>query len=286
MKIPTFTLLLLLIGSITGGQSGMRAQEPPHSASNRIVEDPDFLPMYTGGTAEMHRFISNTLSYPPEATEREIQGLVVYTFVVEKDGTLSNFNIIHRADPLLDAEALRILQLMPPWRPARHNGEVVRAESYVPMYFRLNKQTARVAPRSRPSETATARAYAKTDKEILEQQEILTIVDQVPRYAYGEEGLSEFIAHNIRYPKEARQQGIEGRILCSFIVARDGSISNIEVVEGLHPQLDNEAIRVLGLMPRWAPGENGGEKVNVKCLLPIDFTIDEVPIPALEGEGP
>ena len=77
-----------------------------------------------------------------------------------------------------------------------------------------------------------------------------------------------------------RQQGIEGRILCSFIVAKDGSISNIEVVEGLYPQLDNEAIRVLGLMPRWVPGENDGEKVNVKCLLPIDFTIDEEPIPA------
>ena len=228
----------------------------------------------------MHRFISNTLSYPADAADREIQGLVVYTFVVEKDGTLSNFNIIHRADPLLDAEALRILQLMPPWRPARHKGEIVRAESYVPMYFKLNKQARRAPARTRPSESATARAYAKTDLEIIEQNEILTIVDQMPRYVYGEQGLAEFIAHNIRYPKEARQQGIEGRILCSFIVGSDGSISNIEVVEGLHTQLDNEAIRVLGLMPRWVPGENDGEKVNVKCLLPIDFTIDEEPIPA------
>ncbi|HOO94057.1 MAG TPA: energy transducer TonB [Proteiniphilum sp.] len=283
MKLPTMTLLLtiaLLAGSLKGTQSMLMAQEPPLSASNHVVEDPDFLPLYTGGTAEMHRFISNTLSYPAEAAERDIQGLVVYTFVVEKDGTLSNFNIIHRADPLLDAEALRILQLMPPWRPARHNGEIVRAESYVPMYFKLNKQARRAPVRTRPSESATARAYAKTDPEIMEQNEILTIVDQMPRYVYGEEGLAEFIAHNIRYPKEARQQGIEGRILCSFIVAKDGTISNIEVVEGLYPQLDNEAIRVLGLMPRWIPGENDGEKVNVKCLLPIDFTIDEEPIPA------
>lgn len=283
MKLPIFTLMLTLAlwaGSMTGEQSGVMAQEPPLSASDRIVEDPDIQPMYTGGTAEMHRFIAHTLSYPPEAAERDIQGLVVYTFVVEKDGTLSNFKIIHRADPLLDAEALRILQLMPPWRPARHHGEIVRAESYVPMYFKLNKQARRAPARNKPSGSATARAYAKTDREIIEENEILTIVDQMPRYVYGEEGLAEFIAHNIRYPKEARQQGIEGRILCSFIVSKDGSISNIEVVEGLHPQLDNEAIRVLGLMPRWIPGENGGEKVNVKCLLPIDFTIDEESIPA------
>ena len=130
------------------------------------------------------------------------------------------------------------------------------------------------------SEVATIKVYAKTNREILDQNEIFTIVDQMPRYVYGEQGLAEFISHNIRYPTEARQEGVEGRILCSFIVGTDGTISNIEVVEGLHPQLDNEAIRVLGLMPRWNPGENGGEKVNVKCFLPIDFAIDEEPIPA------
>ncbi|MDD2513259.1 MAG: energy transducer TonB [Proteiniphilum sp.] len=284
MKLPTFPLLLalaLLAGSLSGEQSGVMAQEPPHSHSDRIIEHPDILPMYTGGTSEMHRFISNTLSYPADAAERNIQGLVVCTFVVEKDGTLSNYQIIHRADPLLDAEALRILQLMPPWRPARHHGQIVRAESYVPMYFKLNKHVRRMSAKTCPSESATARAYAKTDPAIIEEGEILTIVDRMPRYAYGEEELAAFIAHNIRYPKEARQQGVKGRILCSFIVGKDGSISNIEVVEGLHPQLDNEAIRVLGLMPRWTPGENGGEKVNVKCLLPIDFTIEEEPIPAV-----
>jgi protein TonB len=81
------------------------AQNVPVSQSDKIVENPDIVPMFTGGTAEMHRFISNTLSYPADAAERNAQGLVVYTFVVEKDGSLSNFNIIHRADPLLNEEA-------------------------------------------------------------------------------------------------------------------------------------------------------------------------------------
>ncbi|MDD2298392.1 MAG: energy transducer TonB [Fermentimonas sp.] len=254
------------------------AQNPPVSQSDRVVENPDIVPMYTGGTPEMHRFISNTLSYPADAAERNAQGLVVYTFVVEKDGTLSNFNIIHRADPLLNEEALRILQNMPPWRPARHNGEIVRSETYVPMYFKLNKNAQYT---TRPSSSATARAYAKTDQSILENSEIYTIVDKMPEYEYGEKELANFISYNMRYPKEALQQGIEGRILCSFIVGNDGSISNIEVVSGSNESLNNEAIRVLGLMPKWIPGENNGKKVNVKCLLPIDFTIDEEPIPAL-----
>lgn len=268
-----------LVFQVIAKQSVVLAQEAPVSKSNHVHEDPDVVPMFTGGTAAMNNFISSTLSYPEEAREREAQGLVVYTFVVEKDGTLSNFNIIHRADPLLNEEALRILQAMPPWRPARHKGEIVRAETYVPMYFKLNKGA---APHQgqRAAEPGT-NVYAKTDRDILENSEIYTIVDKMPRYAYGEEGLAKFISHNVRYPVKAKQEGIQGRILCSFIVGTDGTISNIEVMEGLDPELDNEAIRVLGVMPRWIPGENKGIKVNVKCLLPIDFKIDEEPIPPL-----
>ena len=269
---------MFICATLVTNQSVIMAQEVPVSSSDRAFENPDIIPMYTGGTPAMHNFISSTLSYPADARERDEQGLVVYTFVVEKGGTLSNFNIIHRADPLLNDEALRILQAMPPWRPARHNGEIVRAETYVPMYFRLNKNAAASTGQAAAPGT---NVYAKTDLEIIESNEIYTIVDQMPRYTYGEEGLAKFIAHNMRYPIESKQQGSEGRILCSFIVGADGAISNIEVVDGLDAALDREAIRVLGIMPKWIPGENGGEKVNVKCLLPIDFTIDEDPIPPL-----
>ncbi|WP_298653611.1 energy transducer TonB [uncultured Proteiniphilum sp.] len=279
MDIRKFLFVLaasILVGNFVAKQSVIMAQEPPVSNSDKVFENPDVVPMYTGGTAEMHRFIGNTLKYPDDARERNAQGLVVYTFVVEKDGTLSNFNIIHRADSLLNREALRILEAMPPWRPARHNGEIVRSETYVPMYFRLN-QNAMAAGKA----VQGTRDYSKKDPVVLESNTIYTIVDKMPQYTYGESGLSAFIAHNIRYPREARQEGIEGRILCSFIVSSDGSISNIEVVEGSNKSLNEEAVRVLGLMPKWIPGENNGEKVHVKCLLPIDFVIDEDPIPPL-----
>ncbi|NLY24482.1 MAG: TonB family protein [Bacteroidales bacterium] len=280
-KFLSVMVICFLAGNFVPGQSAAMAQEPPMSVSDVIIEDPDVIPMYTGGSGEMHRFIANTLRYPSDAVAREAQGLVVYTFVVEKDGTLSNFKMIHNADSLLNEEALRILKQMPPWRPARFKGEIVRSESYVPMYFKLNKNARASTTATRPSSSATARAYAKTDMEIVENSDIYTIVDKMPEYSNGTTTLGQFISHNIRYPQEARQEGIEGRILCSFIVTADGAITNIEVVDGLHPRLDDEAVRVLGLMPRWIPGENGGEKVNVKCLLPIDFTIDEDPIPPL-----
>lgn len=251
-----------------------QSETSPPALEDKIIKEPDIPPMFTGGTVAMHQFITSNLQYPQDAIEKNIEGLVVYTFVVEKDGTLSNFNIIHHADPLLDAEALRILKAMPPWRPAKHKGETVRAETYLPLYFKINKNARRTTNKT----STAAHSSIKTDAGSLENEEIFAIVDEMPQYPGGEEKLAEFLSNKISYPRQALQNGIEGRILCSFIVAKDGSISNIEVLESPNLELSNEAVRVLGLMPNWKPGINKGEKVNVKCILPIDFKIDETPI--------
>ena len=240
------------------------AQQNPPKYTGKIIEVPDIDPMYTGGSHEMTRFIANSLRYPREAAEKNIEGLVVYNFVVELDGSLSNFEIMHRAHPLLDAEALRIIQSMPPWRPAVYKGEKVRATQYVPMYFKLNKG-------ARRSTTANRRKVMPIDP----NEEIFTIVDQMPEFPTGEEGLGRFISEFIQYPVRAKQEGIQGRILCAFIVRKDGTISNLEVVNGIDNELDNEALRVLSMMPKWTPGRNGNQPVSVKCILPIDFKIDE-----------
>ena len=269
----SLSALSLVTVSLFASSSGQL--QPPPADEGRVIENPDIPALFAGGSGEMHKFISQTLRYPADAVERNAQGLVVYTFIVEKDGTLTNFDLIHRADSSLNKEALRILQAMPPWRPAKYKDQYVRSKSYVPMYFRLNKNANAVA---RNTTTRSTNTIGKTNPDIA-NSEVYSIVEKMPDYPYGEKELAGFIAHQLRYPKEARQQGIEGRILCSFIVAADGSIFNSEVVQGLHPQLDNEAVRVLSLMSKWIPGENKGEKVNVKCLLPIDFAIDEEPIP-------
>lgn len=239
--------------------------EVSNPPKGKIIEIPDIDPMYTGGSHEMTRFISNNLRYPREAAEKDIQGLVVYNFVVELDGSLSNFEIIHRAHPLLDEEALRIIKSMPPWRPAVYKGKNVRSTQYVPMYFKLNKNA------GRRTSTAQQRKIMPIDP----NEEIFTIVDQMPEFPTGEEGLGKFISEFIKYPVRAKQEGIQGRILCAFIVRKDGTISNLEVVNGLDNELDNEALRVLSMMPKWSPGINDNKAVSVKCILPIDFKIDE-----------
>lgn len=243
---------------------------PARIFTGKIVEKPDIPPIFTGGSFEMHRFIRKTLRYPKEARESRTQGLVVYTFVVEPDGSLSNFDLIHHTDSALDLEALRILKAMPPWRPGKLKNEIVRTKSYVPMYFRLRNVKQNLAKDT----TAPASAYSKTNSEIA-NSEVFSIVEKMPEYPYGEKELQGFIAHQLRYPKDALQEGDAGQVVCSFIVGADGSISNIEVVQGLNPKLDLEAMRVLSLMSNWIPGEKNGEKVNVRCMIPIEFSAEK-----------
>lgn len=240
------------------------SESNPPTVKGKIIEKPDIDPMYTGGSHEMSRFIANSLRYPREAADNNIQGLVVYDFVVELDGSLSDFEIIHRAHPLLDAEALRIIKSMPAWRPAVHKGKNVRARQYVPMYFKLNKNGYRAS-------TASKRKVMPLDP----NEEIFTIVDEMPQFPTGEEGLGKFISEYLRYPAQAKEEGLEGRILCSFIIRKDGTVSNLEIVNGLDNELDSEALRVLSMMPKWSPGRNGDKAVNVKCILPIDFMIED-----------
>jgi TonB family protein len=228
--------------------------------------------MFTGGSDQMKKFIASALVYPKEASEKNIEGLVVHTFVVEKDGTLTNFKCIHHADPALDAEALRILQMMPPWRPAKLNGENVRSTAYVPMYFRLNKN-------AKQTKSIASKPVAKSNPALAVNEEVLAIVDKMPQFPGGEKKLSSYLSNQIKYPDPEYQRGIEGRVVCAFIVDREGNIHNIEVIEGENEALNREAVRVLSTMPKWEPGENEGQKVNVKCLLPIEFKIDKSSLP-------
>lgn len=269
-RIIIFFTLCSLLFSIT-----LFAQSTKESPKSKVIEEPEIDPMYPGGKPAMLQFISSVLDYPDEAAANDLQGLVVTTFTVELDGSLSDFKIIHHADPLLNDEALRILKLMPAWRPGKFNGQFVRSKSYVPMYFRLNKNGRKSTSKS-PNSYADRNTLNNSNSRWLSAEEdVFAIVDVMPSYATGEEGLSSFISNRLSYPEKAFKAGIEERILCSFIIGKDGRIYNIEVIEGENTVLNEEAMRVLSLMPDWVPGKNNGENVNVKCILPIEFKIKD-----------
>ena len=99
-------------------------------------------------------------------------------------------------------------------------------------------------------------------------------VDIMPKFPYGLPGLSIYISDNLKYPNEALKNHIEGKVLCSFIIDKDGSITDISIVRSSgYDSLDNEAIRMLNAMPKWIPGKQDGKTVRVRYLLPVNFKI-------------
>ena len=102
------------------------------------------------------------------------------------------------------------------------------------------------------------------EKTSTQNNEIVLDADEKPSYVGGMEQLIAYLSNNIKYPVDAKENGIEGKVIVSFVVEIDGSISNTMVEKGVHPMLDQEALRVVKMMPKWNPGKKDGENVKVK----------------------
>jgi len=99
------------------------------------------------------------------------------------------------------------------------------------------------------------------------------VVEQMPSFPGGDAALMRFLSDNIRYPVIAAESGIQGRVILQFVVNRDGSIVDIEVVRSIDRSLDAEAVRVVSMMPRWTPGKQRGRTVRVRYTLPVNFRL-------------
>ena len=104
-------------------------------------------------------------------------------------------------------------------------------------------------------------------------QQVFDVVEQMPEYPGGIQALFEYLQQNVKYPEDAKNQKVEGRVIATFVVETDGTINNVEVVKPAFPSLDAEAVRVLSAMPKWTPGMQSGKVVRVKYTVPINFNL-------------
>lgn len=124
------------------------------------------------------------------------------------------------------------------------------------------------------AQTQTFVAPVVEEEEEEAAQQIFTVVEEMPDFPDGGlQGLLKFLAKNIKYPVIAQENGIQGRVVCAFVVNKDGSIVDIEVLRGVDPSLDKEAVRVLSTMPKWKPGKQRGKPVRVKYTVPVMFRL-------------
>ena len=106
-----------------------------------------------------------------------------------------------------------------------------------------------------------------------EETKVFDVVEQMPSFPGGDAALMKFLSEHIKYPVVAEENGIQGRVIATFVVERDGSITDVKVIKSVDPSLDKEAIRVLKSMPKWIPGKQNGSAVRVKYTVPVTFRL-------------
>ena len=119
----------------------------------------------------------------------------------------------------------------------------------------------------KPVEMPNAMKVEKAEKEAFD------VVEQMPQFPGGMKELMTFLSENVRYPEAAHKTGVQGRVIAKFVVEKDGSITEAKIVKSVSPELDAEALRVIGTMPNWMPGMQNGEAVRVKYTVPITFRL-------------
>lgn len=117
--------------------------------------------------------------------------------------------------------------------------------------------------------------FVDIPEEVVEEPQIFTIVEENPEFPGGEKALFEYLGKNTKFPAIAKDAGIQGIVYVQFVVMEDGSINPdmVEILRGVHPALDAEAIRVVKSMPKWSPGKQRGKPVRVYYKLPFRFTL-------------
>lgn len=261
---------------------------------------------FPGGDEKMYQFLARYIRYPEDAVLNNIEGTVIVQFKVNSDGSISDGKVVRGIYPSLDEEALRVISKLPKFEPATDNGRPVASWYTLPISFRfsgtnpnmlyvldgrkltadeaanLNKTVGReeigcmtvlTAERAKEiygDEGAHGAILMQTRAFMAKQAEL---TKKAPTFPGGDKEMYQFLARNIRYPAEAAKKDIQGRVIVQFLVHKDGSLDSAKVVRSVDPLLDAEAVRVVKSMPKFIPGTQNGEPVDLWYTMPINFKL-------------
>ncbi|MFA7389263.1 MAG: TonB family protein [Proteiniphilum sp.] len=217
-------------------------QPPPEKKEEEIFVIVENQPEFPGGMGALMKLIGDSIRYPVEAQQKGIQGRVICNFVVMKDGSISDLQIVRGVDPLLDAEALRVLKLMPDWKPGKQRGQAVNVRFTLPVVFRLSGNESKVIV-----------------DDLSVKESVLSVEAQLlPNYVYpgGEDAFFRFISERIKYPVEAQEKGLQGLVNARYKIDEKGNVVDVAIEKGVGETIDREVLRVIGMMPRWVKSQN------------------------------
>ncbi len=216
------------------------SEQEADSSQNRICS-------FVGGSEALIEYLSDKgsgVNYPIEAWDSGAQGRVYVAGEVQEDGSLEHIRILKKVHPALARSAYDVAKHMPKWLPALRDGKAIKQLTSFCIVYHRPQWKYQYAKFLHP-------ASFKKD---------------------GIKGLKKYLAKNVKYPDLANKLKVRGKIIVGFTITEDGSIQEVEILKGLSPLLEEEAIRVVKAMPKWIPARlEDGTAVPTRFSLPIIF---------------
>lgn len=224
------------------------AQETTTDSNNLIynLDEIEKIPDFPGGMNEFYNFIRKNYNAP----SKTLSDKVLVRFIIEKDGSLSSFKVLKSVNYDSDKEAVRVLSICPNWIPGEKNGQKVRCKFTLPISKLIYNY-----------QIHTSSAQQSLKGVIYNSAGI----EKKPEFPGGMQEFYKFVKKNYIAPSK----GIKGNVYVTFIIEKDGSLSNIDVLRDLGYGTGKEVVRVMSKSPNWIPGEQKGQKVRVTYSIPI-----------------
>ncbi|MEX2511630.1 MAG: TonB family protein [Cyclobacteriaceae bacterium] len=231
-------------------------------------------PKPVNGWEHWENFLTNQVKAPTLELDLGISGTMELEFIVDKEGKITNPVVRQSFGGGLDQQVLNLLNHpnVPAWEPGKEGNHPVKTVVNTKLGFNASDPSGKTYKfflvKSGPYDTPT-------DLSSHGDSIVFHVAEKMPVPAGGMEGWLDYISNNLKYPSRAKNHRVEGTVYLSFIVSKTGEIGDIELLRGIDPHLDQEAIRILSEAPNWYPGEQKGEKVAVKMRVPIRFNLAE-----------
>lgn len=272
-------LMALLTSVDTSAQRTGTSNAIPYSAAT-------VKPSFRGGSDACNQYLHEHMMYPAAAVGSGVYGKVRLAFDVETDGAITGIRIVEGLDnKAINAAAVKLIKGMPDWVPGEKNGRRVRVRCLLSLNYTANTPVEASEPDMEFSNDVADNATStdevipvavaeKTESRPADDNLSYNMVEQKPSFPGGESAMFRWISENMKYPATAAENNVQGRVLVSFIVEKDGSISTIKIVRSVSPELDAEARRIVSKMPKWSPGRINGKPVRVTYYLPLSFRLN------------
>lgn len=192
-------------------------------------------------------WVAEKAKYPKEAAAKNVSGWARMSYTVGSDGSVSQIKPSPDTYPLLAQELTKVMESSPRWTSPENKDANEPFTSEILIRFEL------------PDRVSNGIVYV--------------MVDEMPEFPGGDAALFKYIFETIKYPLDAKNKGTQGKVILRFIVTSDGNVENVSVIRGVDPLLDNEAVRVMNLCPKWKPGKMKGKPVNIYYSVPISYSL-------------